>query len=241
MSFSLAAARRCNNQLLTRLSDDELVPLLAFLKPCAHLSRDVLLRQGEKINHVYFPSGCVHSCMIYTEDGYSVEVGTIGNEGFTGTELLLDATIALETVVCQVPGNSLHMSVHDFHLAMGESRAFSQILRRSAQAYLAQVSQTAACNRLHSMEPRFARWLLITHDRVEGNEFELKQEFLASMLGVQRPSISLIAGQFQQAGMIRYARGRMQILDRQRLEETACECYVAVRNLRQRLLGEPHG
>jgi CRP-like cAMP-binding protein len=122
-----------------------------------------------------------------------------------------------------------------------DARALSKILKCSGQAYLAQVSQSVACNRLHSTDIRFARWLLVTHDRVEGNEFEITQEFLAAMLGVHRPSISVVAGLFQQAGIIQYTRGHMKILDRARLEESACECYAMVRGQFERLLGVPRG
>ena len=179
--------------------------------------------------------------MTYLEDGSAVEVGTIGNESFTGIEMLLDATLATQTVVCQIGGPSLRMDAENFRRVIGGASALTRILRHSAQAYLTQVSQSVACNRLHSTDMRFARWLLITHDRVQHDEFELTQEFLAAMLGVHRPSVSVVAGLFQQAGMIRYSRGRMKILNRDRLEETTCECYATVRRHFERLLGVPRG
>jgi CRP-like cAMP-binding protein len=190
---------------------------------------------------VIFPTAGAFLCIVYMEDGSGVEVGTVGNEGFTNIEMLLDATIAIETVVCQVSGASLRMSADDFRTVIPDARALNKILKCSGQAYLAQVSQSVACNRLHSTDIRFARWLLITHDRVQGDEFEITQEFLAAMLGVHRPSVSVVAGLFQQAGIIRYTRGRMKILDRAKLEESACECYATVRGQFERLLGVPRG
>jgi CRP-like cAMP-binding protein len=241
MSITLAQGRQCQNHLLAKLTDEQFRPLLPFLDLVEIKLKEVLVRQGDPIEYVYFPSIGAFSCIVYMEDGSGVEVGTIGNEGFTTVEMLLDATIATETVVCQVSGASLRMSANDFRTVMPNARGLSKILKCSGQAYLAQVSQSVACNRLHSTDIRFARWLLITHDRVQGDEFEITQEFLAAMLGVHRPSVSVVAGLFQQAGIIRYTRGRMKILDRARLEDSACECYAMVRSQFERLLGVPRG
>ena len=241
MSITLAQGRQCQNHLLAKLTEEQFRPLLPFFDLVELKVKEVLVRQGDPIEYVYFPSNGAFSCIVYMEDGSGVEVGTIGNEGFTTVEMLLDATIATETVVCQVSGTSLRMSANDFRTVIPDSRAFSKILKCSGQAYLAQVSQSVACNRLHSTDIRFARWLLITHDRVQGDEFAITQEFLAAMLGVHRPSVSVVAGLFQQAGIIRYTRGRMKILDRARLEDSACECYAMVRGQFERLLGVPRG
>ncbi|MDQ9169590.1 Crp/Fnr family transcriptional regulator [Oxalobacteraceae bacterium R-40] len=241
MSGQISQARRCQNYLLSKLSDEDFQELLPTLHLVESKAREELYHQGEPIEYVHFPCDCAHSCLIYMEDGSAVEVGTLGNESFTGIELLLNATHAVETVICQVVGHSLRMSVADSRRALEKHPAFRRLLQCSAQGYLAQVSQSVACNRLHSVDMRFARWLLVTHDRVKGNEFNLTQEFLAAMLGVHRPSVSLVAGAFQQAGIIRYSRGKMQILDRDRLEEASCECYAMVRDQYVRLLGIPHG
>jgi CRP-like cAMP-binding protein len=241
MSLTLAQGRQCQNHLLAKLTDDQFRPLLPFLDLVELKVKDILVRQGDPIEYVYFPGNGAFSCIVYMEDGSGVEVGTIGNEGFTNIEMLLDATIATETVVCQVSGTSLRMTANDFRTLIPDARALSKILKCSGQAYLAQISQSVACNRLHSTDIRFARWLLITHDRVQGDEFEITQEFLAAMLGVHRPSVSVVAGLYQQAGIIRYTRGRMKILDRARLEDSACECYGMVRGQFERLLGVPRG
>lgn len=241
MSITLAQARQCQNHLLIKLPENEYQGLMPILDMVETKVKDVLYRQHEPIEYVYFPCTSAHSCTLVMEDGVMVEVGTTGNESFTGVELLLDATLATETAVCQISGTSLRMTAADFRMAIAQSRSLRKLLKCAGQAYLAQVSQGVACNRLHGLEARFARWLLITHDRVRGDEFHITQEFLAAMLGVHRPSVSLIAGTFQQAGIIKYTRGHMTILDRARLEETSCECYEAVRNQFERLLGVPHG
>jgi CRP-like cAMP-binding protein len=241
MSITLAQGRQFHNHLLAKLTDEQFRPLLFLFDLVENKVKDVLVRQGDRIEYVYFPCSGAYSCIIDMENGSGVEVGTVGNEGFTTVEMLMEATIAAETVVCQVAGNSLRISANDFRTVIADSRAINKLLKCSGQAYLAQVSQSVACNRLHSTDIRFARWLLITHDRVQGDEFLITQEFLAAMLGVHRPSVSVVAGLFQQAGMIQYTRGHMKILDRAKLEESACECYAVVRGQFERLLGVPRG
>lgn len=241
MSVTLSQAHECPNRLLAKLPDAQYQLLLPVLDLVQTTMREVLCRQGEPIQYVYFPCNGAQSCMVYMEDGSMVEVGTVGNESFTNVELLVRATHATETIVCQIEGPSLRMKVSDFREAVSGPTPLRHLCECSAQAYLAQVSQSVACNRLHSIEMRFARWLLVTHDRVHGDEFKLTQEFLAAMLGVHRPSVSLVAGMFQQAGIIKYSRGHMKIIDREKLEEAACECYAAVRAHYKRLLDLPRG
>lgn len=241
MSVTLAQAHQCRNHLLAKLPDEQYHQLLPMLDLVQTKVKDVLCQQGQPIRYVYFPCSGAQSCMVYMEDGSMVEVGTVGNESFTNMELLIAATHATETIVCQIEGQSLRMNVDDFREAVSGPTPLRYLAECCGQGYLAQVSQSVACNRLHCVEMRFARWLLVTHDRVQGNEFNLTQEFLAAMLGVHRPSVSLVAGIFQQAGIIKYSRGHMKILDREKLEETACECYAAVRRQYQRLFDMPRG
>lgn len=241
MALTVLQVRACQNRLLAKLPDDQLEHLLSVAELVETNVRQELGRQGEAIEYAYFPCTSALSCLVYLQEGSFVEVGTVGNEGFTSVELLLDATSAAESLVCQIGGMNVRIRIDAFKNAVSQSQPLRQILRCSAQAYLAQVSQSVACNRMHSVDLRFARWLLVTHDRVDGDTFELTQEFLAGMLGVHRPSVSVVAGLFQQAGMIRYTRGHMEILDRARLEESACECYGLVRKQFQRLLDVSYG
>jgi CRP-like cAMP-binding protein len=239
MPVNATVARQ--NLLLNKLADADLQPCLELFEIAEMKVKDVLYEQGQPIDDIYLPCNSVISNLIYMEDGAAIEVGTTGNESFTGVELLLGGTEATETAVCQIAGVSLRMPVNDFKHLMATYSPLGNLLQRAGQAYLFMVAQTAACNRLHQIEGRFARWLLITHDRVRSNEFALTQESLAMMLGVQRPSVNLTAGTFQQAGIIKYTRGKMQVLNRERLEEAACECYGKVRRNYQRLLDIPHG
>jgi len=241
MSITSAQAQQCQNYLLSRLPDEQYQRLFPLFDLVQTKLKDVLCQQGQPIEYVYFPCSSAQSCLVYMEDGSMVEVGTVGNESHTNVEVLVGATRATETIVCQIAGQSLRMKVSDFREAISTMSPLRHLAECCAQGYLAQVSQSVACNRLHSVEMRFARWLLVTHDRVQGNEFYLTQEFLAAMLGVHRPSVSLVAGVFQQAGLIKYSRGHMKILDREKLEETTCECYSAVRKQYQRLFGLPRG
>jgi len=182
----------------------------------------------------------VFSLVIRMRDGGTVEVGTIGNEGFVGAPVFLGADKSPTTAFCQVPGDALRMA-DDFRKEVRRGGPFHDLVRRSTQAMVNQISQTVACNHLHSVQERMCRWLLMTHDRAGGDEFFLTQEFLAQMLGVRRPSVTVVAGILQHAGLIRYRRGRMAVLDRKGLEEGACECYGVVRREFDRLLGPAGG
>jgi CRP-like cAMP-binding protein len=239
MPVNSSVARQ--NLLLNKLADAHLQPCLDRFEIAEMKVKDVLYQQAQPIEDVYFPCNSVLSNLIYMEDGLAIEVGTTGNESFTGIELLLGGSEATETTVCQIAGIGLRMPVNEFKNLLATYTPLSSLLQRAGQAYLFMVAQTAACNRLHQIEGRFARWLLITHDRVRSDEIALTQEFLAMMLGVQRPSVNLAAGTFQQAGIIQYSRGKIQVLDRERLEDAACECYGKVRRNYQRLLDIPYG
>jgi len=203
--------------------------------------KKVLVHQGAPIHFVDFPCSCVYSAILSMKDGRSVEVGTIGNEGMTSHNALLGGNVATVTQICQVPGIGLRMEINDFRSELESNPKFRTALSLYVQAYLAQIEQSVACNKLHSLEQRAARWLLMTHDRVRQDEFPLTQEFLAMMLGVQRPTVSLVARKFEQAGALAYNRGVMQILRRDVLEEASCECYAASRREFERLLGMRHG
>jgi CRP-like cAMP-binding protein len=199
--------------------------------------KQVLFERGIPIEHVYFPVTSVFSILSFMYNGTAVEVATVGNEGFAGIDVLVGGAVATDTTICQVAGDSFRMRASTFKEAVTDDTPLRRIAQRYLQSYLSQVSQSVACNRLHTIEERFARWVLMTHDRVGGDAFRLTHEFLADMLGVHRPSVSLVAGSFQQAGLIKYSRGNLTILDRAGLEEVSCECYAKVKSQFQRLLG----
>lgn len=198
---------------------------------------DMLARQGTAFTHLWFPETCVISLVNRMADGAGVEVGTIGNEGFAGLPAYLEADASESDTFCQVAGSALRLPVADLIAAAADNDAVRKLLGRYTQSYLTQVSQSAACNRVHDIEQRCARWLLMTHDRVDGaHEFNLKQEFLAVMLGVRRAGVTLAAGNLQERGFIRYRRGNIRVVDRSGLEGAACECYGIVRRHFDRLV-----
>ena len=217
------------NLLLASLSSVDLALISASLEPVRLTLRDVLYEPRATIEYVYFPTtGCV-SMIHATSDG-SVEVGTIGLEGLVGVPILLRATSEPTRALVQVEGEGYRITTQAFRQVVASSDSMERIFLRYALALFNQVAQSVACNRLHSLEERCARWLLITHDRVDGDQFKLTQEFLSYMLGVHRPAVTLAAGLLQEAGLIRYSRGNITITDRAGLEDASCSCYQATRD-----------
>ena len=221
-----ARTEPANSRFLSLLSHSEFDAIAPLLTPIYCDARQVLGKRGGPIDFVYFSCGAVFSVLALMEGGHAVEVGTIGDEGFHGIDALIGCTHSMELSICQVAGPALRMTMADFQQAVLPGTPLNRIAYHYLRVYLASVSQSVACNRLHSIEQRFARWVLMTHDRVRRDEFDLTQEFLADMLGVHRPQVSLVAGAFQQSGFLKYHRGHMTILQRDKLEESACECYA---------------
>jgi CRP-like cAMP-binding protein len=189
--------------------------------------KDVLYKPGEPIQHVYFPGAGFCSVLTVLADGSMVEVATVGREGMLGVSAVLrgDARDPSTTMVQAAGRMCYRMSTVAFGAEMDRQGEFSAILGRYAQAFLGFVMQSTACNAMHSIEQRLARWLLMAHDRVERDEFPLTQEFVAMMLGATRPTVTVVAGTLQRADLIAYHRGRVTIVDRRRLEQASCECY----------------
>ncbi|MGQ9366985.1 Crp/Fnr family transcriptional regulator [Azospirillum sp. ST 5-10] len=223
------------NHILGGLSPEEEGVLRPHLEAVALPHKMTLFGPDEEIAHVYFiERGCA-SLLNVLPDGEAVEVGTIGNEGLVGTAVVLDADRMPCQCDMQIPGDGWRMRSHAFKAAVRESDTLRSKLLRFAQAHFNQVAQTAACNRLHSIEERCARWLLMTRDRV-GEEFPLTQEYLAMMLGVRRAGVTVTARLLQNAGLIRYTRGRITILDPAGLDEVTCDCYRIIRDEFRRLV-----
>ena len=225
------------NRLLAALSDDDYAWLSPMLEPVDLPVKRILASPGSAVTHVYFPVIGVASMINRTGDGSVVEVGTIGAEGMTGLQSVLsDVPLPSETFI-QVAGHGFRAPAA---VARGaaERPGFRRVLDRYTQALLVQVAQTATCNLLHPIDERCARWLLITHDRMGGADtFDLTHEFLAFMLGVRRAGVTVAAGLLARAGIIRYARGRVTVLDRAGLEAASCECYRLVHVQFERLVG----
>jgi CRP-like cAMP-binding protein len=226
------------NRLLDSLSPAEKADMAPHLELERLELKYLLFEQGKRIDTVYFPTTAVASLLNLVENTSGVEIATIGNEGLVGLSLSwgIDTFNPREFVQCQVPGDALVMDAQTFANKASEGGELTWLVHRYTQAFVTQISQQVACNGLHSIEERCARWMLLTHDRVGSDEFPLTQEFLAQMLGVRRPSVTLVAGILQQAGFIRFRRGRITVTDRRGLEGAACDCYQVLREVFDRLV-----
>src|SRR5687768_3426854 len=226
------------NKLLAALPEDELTRLLPSLTPVPFTFKKYFHKQGERIDRVIFPSSGVASVVNVMADGRMVETATVGNEGALGSSVFLGGDIALADGFVQVPGDgpALAMSASVFRNELARHGPFYDVLSAYSQALQALIMQSTACNVLHSVEERCARWLLMTHDRVTGNDIRLTHEFLGMMLGARRPTVSLVLGTLAKAGLIQNATKKIVIVDRKGLEAASCECYEMVRATFERLL-----
>jgi CRP-like cAMP-binding protein len=236
MSTNQASALPERNRLLAALSAAEYQELLPDLEPVDLGLHEVLWAPEVPLTAVYFPRTGMISLLVIMDDGASIEVAAVGNEGIVGLPLFLGATVGGTQAVVQLPGGAARMGAQAFLAAAVDSSRLRHLLLRYTQARFDQVVQTAACNRHHSTDERCARWLLMIQDRVLAHTFPLTHEFLASMLDVRRATITEVASDFQRSGLIRYARGQITVLDRPGLEAVACECYRIVRQTYDRLL-----
>ncbi|MDQ2668300.1 MAG: Crp/Fnr family transcriptional regulator [Gemmatimonadota bacterium] len=219
------------NLLLSGLSPGDAERLTPHLEEVELAQGDVIVAAGDEFTYAHFPDTAVLSIVNNMLDGSSVEIGTIGNEGFVGIGIVLGVRTSLHLTICQIPGLSQRISADIFGDACASSPSLRRVFTRSTCAFIGQIGQTAACNARHDIEQRCARWLLMSHDRVGGvDTFPLKHEYLAIMLGVRRTGVTIAAGALQDAGLIRYRRGLMRIVDRAGLEARACECYQVVRD-----------
>ena len=229
------------NRLLVALelrAPDDAAWLYDNLTPVELALGEILAPAGVPFTAVYFPTTAVVSVISRMNDGGAAEVGTVGNEGAVGVSVLLDASPSPYETVAQIPGSALVVEAGIMREGMHDRVALRQLMHRYVHEYLTQVAQTAACNRLHGIDQRCARWLLMTHDRVaEAEQFPLTQSYLAIMLGVRRAGVTVAAGALQEAGLITYHRGGIRVVDRAGLEAAACECYGLVRRHFDRLIG----
>jgi CRP-like cAMP-binding protein len=217
------------NRILAHVPAAELAVLRKSLSGAAVTSGQVLYKQRGPVDSVYFPETAVMSLLNRMEDGAVVEVGTIGNESAVGLSLFLGAKISILETISQIPGDVQHMPAAAFLNAMDQLPQFRRLVGACTHGFIAQVSQTAACNRLHGIEQRCARWLLLTHDRVGGaDSFPLTHQFLSFMLGVRRAGVTEALGALTLAALIKSGKGQITILDRRGLEDACCECYAIV-------------
>ena len=224
------------NGLLAALPLEDYEQLLLQCTPVQLGLRDILMDPHLPIPDIYFLQSGVASVIVEAQEGREIEAATIGFEGFVGLPVLLGAQSSTNRVFIQIAGHGWRLPADAFRALVDARPALRHVLLRYAQYYIDDVSQSVVCNALHSLEERCARWLLMTHDRVHGVAFDLKHEFLALMLGAHRPAVSLAMGTLQRAGLIRYTRGHIEVLDRAHLEEAACRCYQTTRAVLERML-----
>jgi CRP-like cAMP-binding protein len=222
------ANRKVANSLLAALPGKNYQRLLSGLEAVELKFGDVLYESGQKIRHVYFPGNSLVSLLTVVDGRMALEVGMVGREGMVGLPLALGTDISPVRALVQGSGMAMRMESARFSREIRRSPQLQQGIHRYANALMAQVSQTAACNRFHVVVARLARWLLMTRDRVRSGEFRLTHEFLAHMLGVRRVGVTTAAGALQARKLIDYSRGKIRILDHKGLEAAACECYALV-------------
>jgi CRP-like cAMP-binding protein len=225
------------NQLLEALPPENLAQILTKLHAVSLPLRKTLLVPQGRIEAVYFIESGFASVVAQLNDGTQGEVGLIGREGIVGLPLIFGVETAFADTYMQAGGTGLQMEAMAFQREVDGNPALRRLLFRYNEAVHAQTVQTAACNGRHDLEPRLAKWLLMAHDRIDGDELLITQEFLSLMLCVYRPSVTVVAGILQRAGIIRYGKGSITILDRDALEATACDCYKTVQDRFEYLLG----
>jgi CRP-like cAMP-binding protein len=224
------------NKLLAALPRKVLQANGELLEPLELQLEQTLHEPGQKIDYVYFPVRGVISMVNEPNPGEIVEFATIGPEGMAGFPVLLGSSSMPSRSLVQIPGEGFRMRVAALRQMLDESPETNDLMLRYTMALVTQIAQITSCNRLHAVQQRCARWLLQTHDRVDSDSFPLKQEFLAQMLGVHRPSVSVAAGMLQKEGLIEYSRGRITVLDRKGLERASCSCYGFITKEYDRLI-----
>jgi CRP-like cAMP-binding protein len=218
------------NRLLAALPRKECRHLIDELEQVALTYGEVLYEPGDEIRHVYFPNDSLVSLLTLVDRHQALEVGLVGREGMVGVPLGLEIAISPVRALVQGTGTAMRMKAAAFLKELRQSHALQRELHRYTYSLMTQITQTAACNRFHVIEARLARWLLMTHDRMQTSRFRLTQEFLSHMLGVRRVGVTKAACALQQNKLIRYSRGNITILDREGLEAASCSCYAIVKN-----------
>ncbi|HYX28882.1 MAG TPA: Crp/Fnr family transcriptional regulator [Pyrinomonadaceae bacterium] len=225
------------NRLLAALPADEYERVLPNLRPVSFSLGEVVYEFAGQLDFVFFPTTSIISLLYTMENGSTAEMGLTGNDGIVGIALFMGGGTMPNRAVVQSAGGAFKMKAKLLQTEFALGGTFQRLLLRYTQALITQISQTAVCNRLHSVEQQLCRWLLLSHDRLNTNELVMTQELLANMLGVRREGVTVAAGRLQDDGAISYVRGRILILDRDKLEATVCECYRVVRDEVERLLG----
>ena len=226
------------NHLLAALPDAEWQRWLPQLERVEMPLGQVLYESGGTLSHVYFPTTAIVSLLYVMENGASAEIAVVGNEGIVGISLFMGGDSTSSRAVVQSAGQGYRLKAQIMKADFNRAGPVLHLLLRYTQALITQMAQTAVCNRHHSLDQQLCRWLLLSLDRLQGNELVMTQELIANMLGVRREGVTEGALKLQQAGLIRYARGHISVLDRNGLQKRSCECYAVVKKEYDRLLPE---
>jgi CRP-like cAMP-binding protein len=235
MPAAIQSRNHYKNRILASLPKAEIARLAPYLSPLVLETGKTLLNPGEDITHAYFLESGMASVVVAMADGNTVETGITGNDGVVGIPILLGTKSMPTRTFIQIAGTGYRIAARRLLEAYEQPGMLRKQINRYFQAHLAQTAQTAACNRLHDIAPRLARWLLLCHDRMESDSFPLTHEFLGHMLGTPRSTVTLAAGMLHKAELVDYSRGKVQIRNRQGLEKAACECYKTIRDEFERL------
>ena len=227
-----------NNHLLAALPATEYARIKPNLEPLSLALGDVLYESGDRMTHMYFPTTAIISLLYIMENGATAEIGIAGNNGLVGIALFMGGETMSNRAIVQSGGDAVRMKATDVQKAFALGGVFQNVLLRYTQSLMTQISQTAVCNRLHSVEQQLCRWLLINHDQLQTDKLVMTHDLIANMLGVRREGVSIAAEHLQEQGLIKYVRGTITILDREGLERAACECYKVVMDEYDRLLGK---
>ncbi len=224
------------NHLLAALAEEEWQRWQPLLEPVELPLGYVLYESGTTMTHMYFPTTAIISLLYVMENGSSAEIAVVGNDGLVPVAMFMGGGSTTSRAVVQSAGHGFRLNAKDLKKEFDRGRAVMHLLLRYTQALITQMSQTAVCNRHHALDQQLCRWLLLSLDRLEGPDLVMTQELIANMLGVRREGVTESAGKLQNAGLIRYARGRITVLDRPGLEQRSCECYGVVKKEYDRLL-----
>ena len=240
MVTAASSAQPQDNQLLRALPPESLQALLPFLEPVPMPLGMAVYESGGEQRYVYFPTSSIVSMLYVLEDGSSAEIAVTGKEGVVGISLFMGGQTTPSRAVVQSAGRGFRLQGHVLRKEFEAGGALQHLLLRFTQALITQMTQTAVCNRHHSVHQQLCRWLLLSLDRLAGDELVMTQELIANMLGVRREGVTEAAGRLQDQGLISYSRGRIKVLDRKRIEACVCECYAVVKKEYDRLLQQPN-
>jgi CRP-like cAMP-binding protein len=237
MSVAATPNDASKNYLLAALPEAEFVRLKSKLESVSFKLGEVLYESGDKMDYLYFPTTAIISMLYVMESGATAEIGVVGNDGSVGNALYLGGDTTTSRAIIQNSGDAFRLKAKDVKAEFALGGMFQKMLLRYTQALMTQISQTAVCNRLHSVEQQLCRWLLLSHDRLDTDKLVMTHDLISNMLGVRREGITLAAQKLAKRKLIKNVRGTILIIDRQGLEEAVCECYKVVNSEYNRLLG----